>query len=180
MRKKNYINKAFELGFLYEKKYRGCAQCTIAATQDSLGIKNESIFKIASTLGGGIGKLTDGVCGGYSGAAIMISALFGRRRNKFDDDEENKLCSNQLTVKLHQKFIDTYGSVICREIHRKIFGRIFNLWDEEEKREFERMGAHQDKCTNIVANTAAWTTELILNELERKNKTLIIQLYKNI
>lgn len=174
MRKNNYIKKAFELGFLYEKKYRGCAQCTIAAIQDSLGIKNGYIFKAASTLGGGIGKLTDGVCGGYSGGAIMISASFGRRRNKFGDDDENKFCSNQLTIKLHQKFIDTYGSIICREIHRKIFGRTFNLWDEKEKREFERLGAHQDKCTNVVANAAVWTTELILKELERRNKTLKI------
>lgn len=174
MRKKHYIKKAFELGFLYEKKYRGCAQCTIAAIQDSLDIKNKHIFKAASALGGGIGKLTDGVCGGYSGGAIMLSASFGRRRNKFGDDEENKFCSNQLTIKLHQKFIDTYDSVICREIHRKVFGRTFNLWDEEEKKEFERLGAHQDKCTNIVANAAAWTTELILKELERRNKTVNI------
>jgi len=174
MRKINYIKKAFELGFLYEKKYRGCAQCTIAAIQDSLGIKNDYIFKAASTLGGGIGKLTDGACGGYSGGAIMISASFGRERNKFSNDEENKFCSNQLTIKLHQKFIDTYDSVICREIHGKIFGRIFNLWDEEEKKEFERLGAHQVKCTNIVANAAAWTTELILKELERRNKTVNI------
>lgn len=99
---KNYIKKAFEFGFLYEKKYRGCAQYTIAAIQGFLGVKNDHIFKADSTLGGGIGKLTDGVCGGYPGGVTMISTSFGRRRNKFDD-EENKFYSNQLTIKLHQK-----------------------------------------------------------------------------
>jgi len=178
--KKNYIKKAFELGFLYEKKYHGCAQCTIAAIQDSLDIRNDHIFKAASTLGGGIGKLTDGACGGYSGGAIMISTFFGRTKNKFDDDEENKFYSNQLTIKLHQKFINVYRSVICQEIHESIFGRTFNLWDEEKKREFERLGAHQNKCTNVVANAAAWTTELILNELERENRTLKDFRYINI
>ncbi|GAJ17034.1 unnamed protein product [marine sediment metagenome] len=30
-------NKAYKLGFEYEKIYHGCAQCVIAAVQDTLG-----------------------------------------------------------------------------------------------------------------------------------------------
>ena len=38
---------------------------------------------------------------------------------------------------LHDKFIEEYGTIICRDIHCKIFGRIFNLWDPEDKKAFE-------------------------------------------
>ena len=33
---KALVEKAYELGFEYEKIYRGCSQCTLAATRISL------------------------------------------------------------------------------------------------------------------------------------------------
>ena len=48
-------DKAYELGFAYEKEYRGCVQCTIAAVQDTLGVRNDFIFKSASGLSAGGG-----------------------------------------------------------------------------------------------------------------------------
>ena len=65
-------------------------QCTIAAVQDTFNIKNDYIFKSASGLGAGCGLLCDGICGGYSGGIMVMSALFGRRREFFDNDEEEK------------------------------------------------------------------------------------------
>jgi hypothetical protein len=40
--------KAFQLGFDYEKTYRGCFQCTIAAIQDTLDIREDKVFKAAT------------------------------------------------------------------------------------------------------------------------------------
>ena len=64
--KRYFMNKAHKLGFEYEKQYRGCSQCTVAAIQDAFGIRNDFIFQAASGLGAGGGLLGDGMCGGYS------------------------------------------------------------------------------------------------------------------
>ena len=120
MKKESYIKKAYDLGFKYEKDYHGCAQSTIAAVQDSLGIRNDFVFKVTSGLAGGCGGIGDGMCGGYSGGSIVMCTFFGRRRDKFDNDNEDKECCNQMVRLLHDKFIEQYGSIICREIQAEM------------------------------------------------------------
>jgi len=165
MNKDQLIAKAYELGFAYERDYHGCAQATIAAVQDALGIRNDFVFKAASGLSGGCGVLGDGMCGGYNGAAMVLSFFYGRRRSRFDDDDENKKSANRMIKTLHDRFIKEYGSVICRGVQTKIFGRSFNLRDKEEVRVFEEAGAHTDKCTAVVGNASAWAMEILLDEI---------------
>jgi C_GCAxxG_C_C family probable redox protein len=158
--------KAHDLGFGYEGRYGNCAQCTIAAVQDTLGVRDDGVFKSASALGGGIGKLCDGPCGGYSGGAMMIGSFWGRTRDNFGGDAENKARGNRLTVELHRYFLEEFGSVICRDIHLRIFGRTFDMYDKDDMHDFNEAGAHLDKCTSIVAKAAARTVRLIGGELE--------------
>lgn len=39
-----------------------------------------------------------------------------------------------MAAALHDKYIEKYGTVICAEIHKKIFGRSFYLRDDEQKK----------------------------------------------
>ncbi len=156
------------MGFSHEKEFRGCAQCTVAAIQDALGIVNDDVFRAASGLATGGGLTSDGSCGGVIGGGMMISLLFGRRREFFDGDDKNKYTAFRLVKELQQRFLDTYGSVICRDIHEHLFGRSYDLWDPDEKQQFNDAGAHCDKCTSVVAQAAAWSVELILEEEERR------------
>ncbi len=176
MDRKKILNKAYERGFKGERDYRGCAQCTIAAIQDALDIRNDDIYKAGSGLAGGAGECTDGLCGGYSGGIMMMSAFFGRTREKEATEEgrEDKYDSFRMAAALHDKFIEKYGSVICREIHKKIFGRSFNLKDDEEKQQFRDAGAHEDddKCCAVVGDGARWAAEFILDEIEDLSLTL--------
>ena len=166
--KKTVIQRAYSLGFEYEQKYRGCSQCTLAAIQDALDVRNDMLFKAGSGLASGGGLMCDGVCGGYSGGVMMMSTFFGRRRERFDDDREEKYCAFRMAKALQEKFAREYGSIICKEIHIKLFNRTFDLWDANEKAAFEQAGAHADKCTSVVANASAWATELILEELSKR------------
>jgi hypothetical protein len=43
--------KAYKLGKEYEKTYRGCSQCVIAALQDAPDIRNDEVFKAATDRG---------------------------------------------------------------------------------------------------------------------------------
>jgi endoglucanase Acf2 len=74
--------------------------------------------------------------------------------------------------KLRDRFVSTYGSIICGDIHNKIFKRKFNLWDKEEKQLFELAGAHDDKCTSVVGNASSWAMSIILDELENRKLTI--------
>ena len=103
---------------------------------------------------------------------MMMSAFFGRVRSKIDGDREDKYCSLRMAAALNQKYVEKYGSVICRKVQEKIFGRSYDLWNSEEKKLFEKVGGHVDKCTTVVADAAGWATELILDEIERRGLSL--------
>ena len=46
------LKKAYDLGFEYEKVYKGCSQCVLAAIQDLFGVRNDDVFRAASGLAG--------------------------------------------------------------------------------------------------------------------------------
>ena len=151
--------KAYDLGFQYEKVYKGCSQCVLAAVQDLFGERNDDVFRAASGLAGGAGLCGDSGCGGYSGGIMALSQLHGRVREKFLDPERTRRKSFDLAKKLHDKFIAEYGSVICRDIQQKILGRGYYLRDPEEFEKFEKAGAHAEKCPSVVGNAAKWVAE---------------------
>ena len=158
------MERAYSLGFEYEKKYGGCAQCVLAALQDVLALRNaetDAIFKSATSLAGGVGSEGDGHCGAYSGGVLMLGYTIGRERENFADPEGVRQKTNALVQELHMRFIERYGTVICHSIHRKIFGRPYYLVDEEERSKFYEAGAHEDKCTAVVGEAARWTIQIL-------------------
>jgi C_GCAxxG_C_C family probable redox protein len=164
---KKAAEKAYELGKEYEMTYTGCSQCALAALQDALGIKNEDIFKAATALaGGGCGTL-DGSCGAYVGSLMFLGSLIGRERDKFDDIESIIPDSRTYTLarKFRDKYIQEYGSVVCRNIQTKVLGRPYYIVDPDEHKKFEDIGGHGEKgCPEVVGKAARWMAELILEE----------------
>ena len=158
------MKAAYEKGYYYEKAYRGCAQCTLAALADVLGNRNDHLFRQANILAAGMGSFGDGACGGYSGGLLYLGNYAGRRIEHFDGDAEEKAMSMKLAEMLHTKFLNTYGTIICHGIHKDIFGRAFFLLDPEDKKAFEAAGAHKDdKCSAVVGIACAWVVEILLD-----------------
>lgn len=161
--------RAYRLAFQYEKEHHYCSQCTVAALQEIFQIKDDAIFSASFALGGGLANTIEGTCGALAGGAMVISYLYGRRREEFVRSISNERAI-YLTKKLYDRFIQKYGSCICKDVQKRIFGRSFNFWDKEEKEIFEKSGGHIDKCPIIVAKAAKWTAEIIWDEMQEKLK----------
>lgn len=166
------IQRALSLGMEHERTMMGCCQCTIAAIQDALDIRNDGVFKAASGLTAGGGVTCEGSCGGFTGGVMVMSSLFGRRRETWDHDREEKDCAHRMARDLLARFHREYGTHICKEIHGRVFGRAFDLLDARDREEFERLGAHVDKCTTVVGRAASWAAQLILEEMVRRGMSL--------
>ena len=166
--KESILQKAYDLGFYYEKEYKGCSQCVLAAIQDALGIETgtdfDAVFKSATGLVAGLCATGSGSCGSLSGGVMAISYKIGRERSDFKDPENIRFKTRELGLKLHNKFIETYGSSICRDIQKKIFGRAFDLLNPVDREAFDTAGAHIDKCTSVVGNAAKWAVEIIMEQ----------------
>ena len=166
------MKEAYRQGDHYEKVYRGCAQCHMAAVSDVTGQEDPVMFRAANGFAAGMGLLGDGVCGGYSGGILSLGLFAGRRKEFFAGDKQEKDMITKLVAKLHDKYIATYGSLICHDIHRDIFGRAFHITQPEDKEAFELAGAHTlDKCPAVVGTSAAWVVEILYEEGFMTKKT---------
>ncbi len=157
----NVAEKAYELGHYYEKTYHGCSQCAIAALQDVFDIRNDDIFKSSTALAGGSALSCEGSCGGYVGALMVLGLLVGRERDNFADPEGIRFTTQKLAGELRKKFIDKYGSFICRNIQAKVMGRSYYLGDKDEYEKFHNAGAHDIYCPEVVGNACRWMAEII-------------------
>jgi C_GCAxxG_C_C family probable redox protein len=160
----NVLNKAFESGKRHEIKSTGCSQSTIAGIFDALGIENDDIFKAATGLADGVGLTGDGHCGALSGGVMAISYLFGRE-GKDSGDMMKQVPALVMSKKLHDQFVEQYGTCRCADIQTKSVGRFFNLYDPKEMEAAKKAGM-VDKCSTLVGDVARMATRIILEKRE--------------
>lgn len=164
IKREELLKKAYELGFEYEKVYRGCSQCAIAAIQDTLNFGDDNMFKASTGLAAGGGLTGIGVCGGYVGSVLMLGLLCGRERDNFADPEKIRFKSFDLARQFTEKYIQEFGTIICRDIQASKFGRPYYIADPEEFQRFEDAGGHVDKCTDVVGRASRLAVEFILDQ----------------
>ena len=160
---KEILDKAYNLAFSYEVSYGNCPQCVLRATKEIFNLDLDSVIKASHELAGGGALSGNGTCGALAGGMMAIGFMYGRALK--DMDKGKFLKSHMLAKRLYDKFVEKFGSCICKEVQKKIFGRSsFNLWDPQDFMEFEEMGGHRDKCPDVTGNVARWVAEIILEE----------------
>jgi len=160
------LQEIYDLAYKYEAERGSCAQCVFSAIMEVLKIGNPETIKAADGLAGGTSLSTEGTCGALVGGTMAISAVVGRSYEDFSANNYKRRVF-QYSKKLYDRFQKEYGSIVCKDIHKKLFGRTFDLMDKDDYNEFEKMGAHVDKCTSISGNVARWTAEIILDILHK-------------
>ena len=164
MTKETLLRRAYALGSRYEKAYHGCAQCAVAAIQDTLGVEDEGTFKAANGLNAGVGCSSRGTCGALAGAVMVISSCCGRPKEMFDDVNRIRARAYGPAQKLLERFEREFGSGICGEIQKRLMGGSFNLLHPEEREMFLKAGAEEVHCPDVVGKASCWAVEIILDE----------------
>ena len=82
-----------------------CAQAVFAAFADELGLDEELAKRLATGLGGGVGRMRE-VCGAVSAAAMVIGMRLG----------PDKMKAYPVIQDFCAKFKEKCGSIVCREL----------------------------------------------------------------
>jgi C_GCAxxG_C_C family probable redox protein len=165
--KAEILNDAEVMGYEFEKKHHGCAQCVLGALMELFDMKDPNAFKAATGLGGGVGLTIEGSCGGLTGGVMAISMWYGRELDEIADPEGVRFLSYRLANELHERFVREYGSSICKEIHKQVLGKPYRLNRPEEFEAFLAAGGHEEKCPGVVGKAARWAAEIILDQQEK-------------
>jgi C_GCAxxG_C_C family probable redox protein len=164
--KEEIIERAYVQGEKYEQECTGCAQTAIAGIFDAIAIRNNDVFKSASGLADGLGLSGNGTCGALVGGAMVIGYLFGRERKDFKDMLK-PMKSYLLAKKLHDAFLERYGTCRCHDLQASLMGRTFNLLDKKEFQEALKLGMIKH-CSKVVGTAAKLATMIILEEWEER------------
>ena len=105
------MDRATKAAQLFTEGYN-CAQAVAVAYSDLIGLTPEFTAKMASSFGGGMGRMRE-VCGAVSGMLLVAGILYGYDSN---DDDEKKKDHYALVQDLAGQFRERNGSIICREI----------------------------------------------------------------
>ena len=94
------------------KKGYNCAQAIVLAFEDMLPIDKELLSKMASSFGGGMGRLRE-VCGSVCGMFMVTGLLYG-----YDEPETGgKKAEHYARIQqLARRFEEKHGSIVCREL----------------------------------------------------------------
>ena len=94
--------------------YQGynCSQAVLCAFGDVTGLDIDEAARIASSFGGGLGRLRE-VCGTVSGAALVLGIVKG-----YSDPADIKAKTEhyRLVQEYARRFRERSGSIICREL----------------------------------------------------------------
>ena len=89
-----------------------CAQSVVVAFCDVTGIAPDYAAKLASSFGGGMGRMRE-VCGAVSGMLMVAGLLYGYETP--GDDVSKKKHYTRVQY-LAGQFREQVGSIVCREI----------------------------------------------------------------
>lgn len=158
------VERAGVLAEELHHRYRGCAQMTLKAIQEVLNLGNQGVFRAASALSGGVARSGE-VCGALLGAIMAIGLAMGRSRLEVTSDSIEYNRAMEAGKNVFDEFNMRIGAVRCKDIHVKLFGRVYNLRDPKESEEFVRSGAIY-RCSSICGIAARIAVETILKALK--------------
>jgi len=173
--KKSILKKAEELGIEYEAKYKACGPCTFLAIVDALrwgGLEiiprdmEDRLFSGICMLTAGVAMTGNGTCGAVASSSLAIGLALGiPREGKIETPlrSASSIVRNTILEKYHRE----YGSILCKDVQRKFFGKAWDLARDDMSKEF--LGITRG-CT--IMQTARWTTGIILDEFEKGNLKL--------
>ena len=94
------------------RKGYNCAQSVLLAFADKVGLKDEEALRLASSFGGGMGRLRE-VCGAVSAMFMIAGFLKGYTEPNNDIVKANHY---KLIQDLATEFKSKHGTIICREL----------------------------------------------------------------
>lgn len=96
----------------YFMKGYNCSQSVVLAFEDLLPVDKNTLSKMASSFGGGMGRLRE-VCGAVSGMFMVAGLLYG-----YDGPETGDIKAGHYAriQELAHRFEKKNGSIVCREL----------------------------------------------------------------
>lgn len=120
-----------------------CSQSVLASMAPVLNTDTETLEKISSGFGGGMGHM-QGTCGAVTGSFMSISLYCG---NRYSDNNERTKCAYKLIKQFNSEFISRHGSTCCRELIK------YELDSPEEHDRAVEENVFEEVCEKCISDS---------------------------
>jgi len=151
----------------YQYEYRGCSQCVLLALQQEFNLPGGSAaLKAATFFVAGTARMGN-MCGALVGTMLALGLVAGRERieDPLYGEEIDETSGQPRRVEFartsFRRFVQEFGSWICRDIQISQLGRSFDLHDPKDHEEFQKAGG-EERCSWVVGKAARLAAEIIL------------------
>lgn len=131
---------------LFDEGY-ACSQSVLLAFSQEFELDEKTAKLIASTFGGGMGRLRE-KCGAITGGFMVLGLKYG---NENPTDMDTKLNSYRKVRELNKLILEIHGTTNCAEILSKF----------ASESDIENRKHHKIICRTIVGETTGFVYDLI-------------------
>jgi C_GCAxxG_C_C family probable redox protein len=146
MSKQKTINKAMSL---FDEGY-ACSQAILLTFCNRFGMDQENAKRIASTFGGGMGRLRE-KCGAVTGGFMVLGLAYG---NTSPQDMKTKLHAYRKVRELDRKIKTIHGTSTCAELLEK----------HVTESEVTERKHHKIICCKVVGDVTGLLYDMLDNE----------------
>ncbi|NLA85723.1 MAG: hypothetical protein GXY05_03065 [Clostridiales bacterium] len=142
-----------------------CARSVLVGLKEIFDDIPEEMITASLSLAGGTGGAS-GSCGAYCCGLLAVGLKYNA---PLEEELKNPALKQKSAAKFSEyrdRFMKEMGTVMCPDIHKKLFGRSYTLYDQKEHDEFLAIPGHQEKCAEAVVAATRLAAEMILADEE--------------
>ena len=122
-----------------DRNHFGWTHDILHGLQNYFDFLSNDIIRAGIALSGGGGRSASGSCGIFSGGLMALAAKLGPRSQTPSKKEMEVFDKSRSKInEFRDWFIAEFGGVTCKDVQLHLFGRFFNLMNEEERQEFKK------------------------------------------
>lgn len=138
-----------------------CARSAIYGLSTVFDYIPKDLITATASLAGGCGSAS-GSCGAYCSCLLAVGLKFNATMEEEAADPAAFGRTAAKFTEFRDRFLKEYGTILCPEIHKKLFGRSYILTDPEQVNEFLNLPGHVEKCSEVVGAATRIAAEMIL------------------
>ena len=165
MTKEERIKRAVDAAIETHMKYSVCGRSAMYGLKQAFDFVPEEFVTASMSLSGGGGGAY-GSCGAYSSALLVAGLKYNPTISQQEEDPSLFPPAQAKFNELRERFLNEFGTTLCPEIHKQLFGRTFDFTDPEEFEYYMNMEGRLEKCANTVARAVRITCEMLMEDEE--------------
>lgn len=163
MTKEERTERAVKAAYDTHMKFSVCGRSAMYGLKQAFDFIPEEFVTASMSLSGGGGGAY-GSCGAYSSALLVCGLKYNPTISRQEADPSLFPPAQEKFNQLREILKKEFGTTLCPEIHKQLFGRTFDFTDPAEFEYYMNMEGRCEKCAKTVARAVKITCEFLMQD----------------